>query len=73
MKGRHSESESVSNSESEPKVKINSHGRPVAEKTVTVDLEGSCNMVTYIWSVEDIILSSIPGIAEPSSVNLLQL
>ena len=44
---------------------------PVAEKTVSVDLEGSCNVVTYIWSVEGSILSSMQGRAEPSGVNIL--
>ena len=42
---------------------------PVAEKTASVDLEGYCNMVASIWSVESSILSSIQVRAEPSGVN----
>ena len=39
--------------------------RPVGEKTNSVDLEGSYNMVTSFWSVEGSILSSIQGRTEP--------
>ena len=70
---KHSDSDSVSDSESETNIKINSHRRQVAENTVSVDLEGSFNMVTSIWSVDDSILSSILGIAETSAVSIPQL
>ena len=73
LKGRHSDSDSESDSESETNIKINIPRRHVTEKTVSVDQEGSCNMVTSIWSVEGSILSSIQDRAEPSGVNLLQL
>ena len=45
----------------------------LAEKTIKVDLDGSCNMVTSIWSVDGSILSSIQGRTEPFGVNILQL
>ena len=51
FKGYHSDSGSESESESETNIKINSSMGPVAEQIVSVDLEGSCNVVTSIWSV----------------------
>ena len=73
LKGRYSDSDSESDSESETNITINIPRRPVAEKTVSVDQEFSCNMVTSFWSVEGSILSNIQDRTEPSSVNLVQL
>ena len=69
LKGGHSDSDS----ESETNIKVNSHMGPVAEKTVSVNLEGSCNEVISIWSIECSMLSSIHGRAKTSCVNILQL
>ena len=52
LKGRHSENDSKSYSESEINIKINSAMGPVTEKTVSVDFECSCNVVMSIWSDE---------------------
>ena len=72
LKGIHSDSECEYDSEREANIKMNKMG-PVADKTVSVDLEGSFNMVMSMWSVECSILSSIQGRAKSSCINILQL
>ena len=43
------------------------------ENAVSINLEGSCNVVTSIGSVDDSIPSNMQGRAGPSDVNVLQL
>ena len=42
----------------------------LAEKAVSGNLEGSCNVVTSIWLVDGKILSSVQGRSETPVVNL---
>ena len=45
----------------------------LAKKRVSVNLEGYFHMVTYIWSFDGSILSSMQGRSEPSGDKLLHL
>ena len=64
MKGRQSDSDS----ESETNIKINSHMGPVAEKSVSVNLQGSCG---YIYLFQDLIQNCNYPFVVGGKVNVL--